>query len=424
MSIFNKILNLSNEFFKEAQLAEVQHSNQYTDTFLQKIQEKLSFITNKNIPLNEISQWLEQNKTILNDFNINIKDAIIDKHNNILKSPMPGTLKYIFSVIADSNKFADNIKFDIIKSGFLKGYKNIQNLYIYIAEVSNFKEEPLDKDISAYGFIYEALSSIPDLIKIIPKNELKYFFTQFINENKSKIDKILSSGSSRPKLLGSGEDGAAFDIGNGLILKIFTESYSFLQAKESFERLHKNPEIAKNEAMIYDVGILGKLDKKTIYYYIMEKMKTIPHDTNIDTSLRKIIGYIGQYIRNNDDKMSVYKKLMNDPKNFTEVKRILELQSIKLFNYLNSSYKKEIAIIQNKLELNDNWLKNLCGEIIFKYITGRGDLHLGNIGVTNYGNLVFFDPSSSYWTEGINTPSNDSIRAMEQSDDYIESETY
>ena len=48
--------------------------------------------------------------------------------------------------------------------------------------------------------------------------------------------------------------------------------------------------------------------------------------------------------------------------------------------------------IKADYNLKDNWLENLIEEIIHKINTGRTDLHTGNIGVTNYGQLRFFDP--------------------------------
>ena len=52
--------------------------------------------------------------------------------------------------------------------------------------------------------------------------------------------------------------------------------------------------------------------------------------------------------------------------------------------------------------LNKTWLQSFVEEILMKYLTGRTDLHLGNLGVTSYGELRYFDPSFANWNSDIN----------------------
>lgn len=109
---------------------------------------------------------------------------------------------------------------------------------------------------------------------------------QFIIENKETIDKIRSMFHKAPKLLGEGADGVVFDIG-GLVLKIFKNHFSFEAACEAMDRLYENPELAKTEAMIYDIDVLGHILGNEIYYYITEKMTTTDNFTrDQDKSLR------------------------------------------------------------------------------------------------------------------------------------------
>ena len=55
-----------------------------------------------------------------------------------------------------------------------------------------------------------------------------------------------------------------------------------------------------------------------------------------------------------------------------------------------------------KDSLNSDWLQFLIEEITLKYLTGRGDLHSGNLGLTNYGVFRYFDPSWHGWQTGLN----------------------
>ena len=50
---------------------------------------------------------------------------------------------------------------------------------------------------------------------------------------------------------------------------------------------------------------------------------------------------------------------------------------------------------EEMINLQDDWLEKLCEELIIKYLTGRTDTHLGNLGVTRYGYLRYFDPAFS-----------------------------
>ena len=41
--------------------------------------------------------------------------------------------------------------------------------------------------------------------------------------------------------------------------------------------------------------------------------------------------------------------------------------------------------------LRPSWLPSLIQEVLMKNVIGRIDLHMGNIGVTSYGEFRFFD---------------------------------
>lgn len=70
----------------------------------------------------------------------------------------------------------------------------------------------------------------------------------------------------------------------------------------------------------------------------------------------------------------------------------------------NYSTKVAIKELSNTLPLRKNWLRTLIEEIAVKYLTQRGDLHLGNIGITNYGDFRYFDSAHPRWQNYINSP--------------------
>ena len=61
--------------------------------------------------------------------------------------------------------------------------------------------------------------------------------------------------------------------------------------------------------------------------------------------------------------------------------------------------------IEDKIPtLRRSWLVSYIEEVMTKFITGRGDLHMGNLGVTSYGDLRYYDPTHEDWTHSINVP--------------------
>jgi hypothetical protein len=63
---------------------------------------------------------------------------------------------------------------------------------------------------------------------------------------------------------------------------------------------------------------------------------------------------------------------------------------------------EKLYAIQQDGQLKDNWLRLYIEEIIVKYLTSRTDLHLGNLGITNSGELRYFDPSYGNWVSKLN----------------------
>jgi len=224
---------------------------------------------------------------------------------------------------------------------------------------------------------------------------------KFIKENEEQIKKIRRLFSSpEPELLGSGVDGVAFKINDTMVLKIFRSKKSYEAAKKAMERLYSSPLIARTEANIYDAGILGEYLGNTLYYYIIELMTStsdMPED--LKDNLKRLISIIRLNVvklffnKNYPD----FEKISNNPDtNFQKLLRLnIDNDAKEIAIKLTSIPEVKDIIINindNLPELRKNWFKNLIAEIINKYVTGRIDLHIGNIGITNYGDFRYFDP--------------------------------
>lgn len=284
---------------------------------------------------------------------------------------------------------------------FFQGYGAIPNLWLYNNIVES-KTDVISKNISGFDYVYNALERIlahykakMDFYKI-NSHELIEFF---IKENIDKLYSLQKVIKDKPKFLGGGADGVAFSVGNGFVIKFFTDVGAYQQALASAQKLHKNPELAKTEAMIYDVGLIGdisipKIVDLTIYYYIIEKMTPVlSTDLNSQLDIHIIVRQVIRSVNKFLDKLKNLRSQMADPTNYgnisAEIKPIIE--SVLEATMLTTS--DNIQKLQKRLKLNPNWLRSLIEEIIVKYISGRTDLHLDNLGITGYGELRYFDPA-------------------------------
>jgi hypothetical protein len=407
------LLYIANFFYKQAL---------WIQQDINKAHMLLSWLTNRVISLEEIEAWLNQNNEILDSFDIlSFTYFQPDNYNHyiVYNEYVSNDLKH--TIISLDRKPGNDILLEVNKEGFIKGYKNIPNLYIFIAITSEFKNDPGTKEMAAYKFLDPLFESMGQ--NKLNSNQLKIEKELFIQTNKSKLDKLISSFASYPKELGEGDDGVAYSISPTLVLKIFKDQFSYIKAKDSYERLHKNPEFGKNEAMIYDIGTLGNFAGQPVYYYIIEKMETL--NPTMKKYLAPIVGAIGTYIRKNKDVFKNISKELYDDKNNHKIKSYLDSESNKIKEYIEYNYKDQIENIESAEELNKDWVKNLVEEILFKFITDRADLHLGNLGLTNYGKFIYFDPSHEFWENNadvINTPVRDDIDFMER--DNVEPDTF
>ena len=297
---------------------------------------------------------------------------------------------------------------EVSREAMLISSPPIPNLWLYVGHYQRNQKEPLAANIAHNTWLAQA-------IERISTHHGENVIPNFIIRNKPTIDRIRQSFQiSEPKPLGGGADGVAFDIG-GRVLKIFKDKVAYEKAKDAFDRLHTTPALAKTEAMLYDVGVLGFLpyyvDTPTkgiyLYYYIMEKMKPVYDLDNddISSSIRGIISGIASHLESDPSKWKTMKSMIDDPNKAKLIKTQVRKEAITLSRkWLASPIRREDinTISQGIRSLKSDWLPLYIEEVLMKYLTGRGDLHLGNLGITPYGELRYFDPAYHGYESEIN----------------------
>ena len=237
---------------------------------------------------------------------------------------------------------------------------------------------------------------------------------KFLEDNKDIIRKIRSSfQKSEPQFLGGGADGTAFDIGGGRVLKFFKDNSAFRKSVLAVERLHKSPEIAKTEAMIYDIGKFAPFTDRygahDLYYYIIEKMTPIEDFPDVAQYTNDIRWHVTNNLglSKTNTQWKAQRDKVKDPTQHAALKREVEAmaknisETMKQDTYSSDpsipSFAAKIKQIESDIpNLAQNWLEEFVEEVIMKFLTYRTDLHSGNLGVTVYGKLRYFDPAYSH----------------------------
>ena len=349
--------------------------------------------------------WVEANKNFIGD-KLNLYWSVSYIHSNIITAEYTPK-KYVMISKSQDLNYENYI---ILEQALLRAVSDIPNLWLSTFAFGHSeldKNTPIGPDIAHYGWVYKALGgmTVPDYGYLAGSEDI----VEFIRGNKEALDKLRQHFKGEPKMLGKGADGSAFDIGGNNVLKIFNDKVSYEKAKEAIKRLHGNPELSRTEAMIYDVGEIGEINGRTIYYYIMEKLKTMPSDSTFRNRLSVLLGKIAFHINGEKKKefLRRIKKQINDPSKAERIKNIVKrvAEQIKTsLEYTDIGLIEYVAdyITNEGTELKPNWMNLLIEEIIMKYLTGRTDLHANNIGITGNGELRYFDPSFSGYTSWIN----------------------
>ena len=131
-----------------------------------KAQDLISWLTGKGITFNEIEYWLTQNKDLFNSFGISsFKDYQKEhyKHYIVFNDSVNGAdLRH--TIISLDKSVSDDIFLEINKEGFIKGYKNIPNLYLFIGMILNLKKSLELKKKYNINFLIHFLKKLVILI--------------------------------------------------------------------------------------------------------------------------------------------------------------------------------------------------------------------------------------------------------------------
>lgn len=386
----NQLHLIAQAFSKQA--AEL---DSYSWEFAGFTSQKLSQLLHRDIRARETMDWLRKNTRLLprvRHMHWNIEG------NNALEAMGRGTQEtqvfYRLSPHYQQKDLEEDDRVEILGVGQLVSQEGIPPLFLIEYQMDYYKKPTPPKLISHYYFITEALS---DFFTAINYNQIE----NFILENKDKIDNLIKLffSTSHPRLLGKGSDGLAFQVSHKLVLKIFKHETAYRNALEAVERLHRYPELAKTEAMIYDVGILGSLYGKNIYYYVIEKMTpatSFPVEVALD--LRNLISEIVLRIEARLDeewRPLKYSLQTETPQQRQQLQLKVKTGAQDIVNQLvrNEGASRLIDRINSFLDLKSDWVSTLTEELIMKYLTGRTDLHIGNLGLTRFHELRYFDPS-------------------------------
>ena len=420
----NLILKLANAFIKKFSASKM--------TLKKLTPENLSEMlpgigeTPFEIPIEDAKNWLTNNQSLLdNSKEFSWRQEFDDETDQYFllglnpSANIDDSIEEEIHITSSNNQpeFLEKIKM----KGFLKGFGSIPNLWYWHGFYGK-RTNPLvvSKNLSHNYFIVEAIAKLfLGNVSDLTEKDLESI-DRFYLSNENKIRDLRKNFTMQPKLLGSGVDGIAFQINDYQVLKIFRNQASFEDAKKAMERLHKYPDLAGTEANIYDVGIIGEYDYRSgdyvaeypVYYYIIELMKPVSKigledDPEITNKNNIFLAKTFEYIKNNiiSNKESTWKNiknnLMSKPELHSEIKNKIKERAKEIAEYIYFTLDtSELETFlqhyeKNGFALADNWLELFAEEIIFKYLTGRIDLHLGNLGLRKVGNkhvFRYFDP--------------------------------
>lgn len=354
----------------------------------------LASLTKTNPTEEEWKRWFDANKTALGD----MADKYWEYNDYRSIYSFLGNRDEAFISTDSGEPYPD---FERKAFASLRASPPIPALWLQVGQKERKTGPSVPPELGHYAWLVHGIDQI---LGGYSKKEI----IEFLAKNRSKIDRVRRSFETQdPKYLGGGADGVAFDIGGGKVLKLFRDDISYQKALLAFDRLHKSPSLAKTEAMIYDVGILGKIGSypddprsgRDVYYYIIEMMKPV-RDLFADpwhTPVSRILAQIAKRLDEiKESKFRALKKVIQDPEKADQIKKVVRDAAIKMADDIKKdpAFKFDVRETKSVIpSLKDNWLELYVEEVIMKYLTGRTDLHMGNLGLTGYGELRYFDPA-------------------------------
>lgn len=340
----------------------------------------------------DIRNWITTNETTLNQ--LENTHWVIGPYNNFLYGESLGSKRIIYYIFWNDNKNTANE----IPIAYLKGSGRIKPLLVYqYMEEAQTPSQAHSKIIGHFGFLVPVIEKITN---IQDYDRLKKMTEDFVYANWGLLHKIRSQFKQEPRELGRGEDGIAFGIGKDRVLKLFASRGAYNAAVNAMQRLWKHPETAGTEAMIYDAGAFkpfkDDFNSITIYYYIIERM-TASREVIRKSDLGSLLMYIDSYATRAKNKIETnWSTFKSDPSVGGKIAIEIREASAIIDKEIREEHPDLIASIEEQAKskhLKSNWLAKLAEEIIWKLLTGRTDLHSGNLGITPQGYFRYFDPS-------------------------------
>lgn len=286
-------------------------------------------------------------------------------------------------------------------ASILKGISPIPTLYLFVMEEEEFEPRAYPKELGHYSFIMQAFIQMFPALKSESKEQFTSNIFEFVETNKTAIDKLRRRFTHEPTYINAGSDGAVFIIGPDRILKLFKDASAYRAAVDAMGRVFKGHQTGKTEAYVDDAGMLGTFYDSPVYYYVQERMETL---TDLFADDLDAGGYMGEILKEVKDEfyrnkpiLERLRKLVNHPRMPEATKTIATRIAGRVKRYIADRIKYVEAVLGDRVR--QDWFERLVEEMVVKYATGRTDLHMGNIGLTGNGLMRYFDPAFMEPTE-------------------------
>ncbi len=393
----DKLIALAHRFEKLAQTDLERHLSY-------SLMRQVKSLTRTNPTSEQWMNWLNANKTVLGDDLAQGYWEYNDQRSSYL--PLSGRESAYITTSQDP----PYPEFERKSFAMLSASPPIPTLWLQIGSTVYESTPSVPPELGHYAWLIEGIRQI--------MGGSTQEIAEFLLKNRAKIDRVRRAFETQtPKYLGGGADGAAFDIGGGKVLKLFRDDISYEKAKLAFDRLHKSPSLAKTEAMIYDVGVLGRMFNRpedpnsgsVVYYYIIEMMKPIRELFGGRWEIpvqRILVGIADRLNRIKESKLRALKLAIHDPDKSDLIRKVVKEEAHQMAEEIKRDPELKYRVRESEQTLTNlkpNWLELYVEEVIMKYLTGRTDLHMGNLGVTNYGELRYYDPAYGGHESAINT---------------------
>jgi len=215
------------------------------------------------------------------------------------------------------------------------------------------------------------------------------------------------------KELDSGIFGTAFIMRDGRVLKLSNSKSEANIKTELMNELHKKEyKDGISQPMIYDVGELDMPEVDSDFakrfelylsapiFSITEKLSIELYDKEenkfelIEKIPESIYQFFKMILKVCEDNKELYNKNSSEDEKLEVIKNYLRNvfnnSKLKVLKEYASSSDEAVLKITNKYDINPGWLDRFIKLCLRNNFEGRGDIHLGNLGVRN-GEFVFFD---------------------------------